>query len=56
MLIDYKKSLYIRTPPPPPEFWGIIYCERGVRYGAGKCGRQWRHEQESEREVDVYGW
>ena len=22
MLIDYKKSLYIRTPPPPPKFWG----------------------------------
>lgn len=22
MLIDYKKSLYIRNPPPPPlEFW-----------------------------------
>lgn len=21
MLIDYKKSLYIRNPPPPLEFW-----------------------------------
>ena len=21
MLIDYKKNLDIRNPPPPPEFW-----------------------------------
>lgn len=35
MFIDHKKGFVFA--PPPPEFWGAIYCERGVRYGAWKC-------------------
>lgn len=34
MFIDHKKGFVFA---PPPEFWGAIYCERGVRYGAWKC-------------------
>lgn len=33
MFIDHKKGFVFA----PPEFWGAIYCERGVRYGAWKC-------------------
>lgn len=39
------------TPPPRPQTRQI----RRREYGAGKCCHQRRHEQENEREVDVYG-